>query len=96
MQPYPGTKHLDKNDYAGGACDLLSPNNSHSLENNMKASVPKSVSVILRQIPGNDICAECSATESDWASLNLGILLCIECSGVHRNLGVHISKVCIL
>ncbi|XP_044488907.1 ADP-ribosylation factor GTPase-activating protein AGD4-like isoform X2 [Mangifera indica] len=93
LQPYPGTKHLDKNDYAGGACDLLSPNNSHSLENKMKASVPKSVSVILRQIPGNDICAECSATEPDWASLNLGILLCIECSGVHRNLGVHISKV---
>ncbi|KAI3812368.1 hypothetical protein L1987_17075 [Smallanthus sonchifolius] len=27
------------------------------------------------------------------ASLNLGILMCIECSGVHRNLGVHISKV---
>ncbi|GMJ04543.1 VAN3-like protein3, ARF-GAP domain 4 [Hibiscus trionum] len=36
---------------------------------------------------------ECSALEPDWASLNLGILLCIECSGVHRNLGVHISKV---
>nr|POF14748.1 adp-ribosylation factor gtpase-activating protein agd4 [Quercus suber] len=36
---------------------------------------------------------ECSTPEPDWASLNLGILLCIECSGVHRNLGVHISKV---
>ncbi|GMG98879.1 hypothetical protein Nepgr_000719 [Nepenthes gracilis] len=51
------------------------------------------VSNILREIPGNDRCAECSAHEPDWASLNLGILLCIECSGVHRNLGVHISKV---
>lgn len=29
----------------------------------------------------------------EWASLNLGILFCIECSGVHRNLGSHISKV---
>lgn len=48
---------------------------------------------LLRRVPGNDVCADCSSPEPDWASLNLGILLCIECSGVHRNLGVHISKV---
>lgn len=47
----------------------------------------------LRGIPGNDACAECNAPDPDWASLNLGVLMCIECSGVHRNLGVHISKV---
>ncbi|XAR48241.1 hypothetical protein NMG60_11030994 [Bertholletia excelsa] len=48
---------------------------------------------ILRKVCGNDKCADCSAPEPDWASLNLGVLVCIECSGVHRNLGVHISKV---
>lgn len=48
---------------------------------------------LLRKVVGNNICADCGAAEPDWASLNLGILLCIECSGVHRNLGVHISKV---
>lgn len=47
----------------------------------------------LRGIPGNDACAECNALDPEWASLNLGVLMCIECSGVHRNLGVHISKV---
>lgn len=31
--------------------------------------------------------------DPDWASLNLGVLMCIECSGIHRNLGSHISKV---
>ncbi|KAH7434462.1 hypothetical protein KP509_06G018700 [Ceratopteris richardii] len=48
---------------------------------------------LLRRVPGNDVCADCNSPEPDWASLNLGILLCIECSGVHRNLGVHVSKV---
>lgn len=31
--------------------------------------------------------------DPEWASLNLGILICIECSGVHRNLGSHLSRV---
>ncbi|KAH1115015.1 hypothetical protein J1N35_008393 [Gossypium stocksii] len=48
---------------------------------------------ILRKVAGNHKCADCGAPEPDWASLNLGLLICIECSGVHRNLGVHISKV---
>ena len=29
----------------------------------------------------------------DWASLNLGALMCIECSGIHRNLGTHVSSI---
>lgn len=32
-------------------------------------------------------------SDPDWASLNLGALMCIECSGIHRNLGTHLSRV---
>ena len=48
---------------------------------------------ILPSIPGNGVCADCGTPEPDWASLNLGVMLCIQCSGVHRQLGVQVSKV---
>lgn len=43
--------------------------------------------------PANRVCAECSQKRPLWASSNLGVFICIRCSGIHRNLGVHISKV---
>uniref|UniRef100_A0A8C7CYL3 Arf-GAP with coiled-coil, ANK repeat and PH domain-containing protein n=1 Tax=Oncorhynchus kisutch TaxID=8019 RepID=A0A8C7CYL3_ONCKI len=44
-------------------------------------------------IPGNKQCCDCGEPGPDWASINLGITLCIVCSGIHRSLGVHFSKV---
>ena len=40
----------------------------------------------------NLCCAECERDSPEWVSLNLGCLVCIDCSGVHRSMGVHISK----
>ncbi|XP_047230212.1 arf-GAP with coiled-coil, ANK repeat and PH domain-containing protein 2-like isoform X3 [Girardinichthys multiradiatus] len=44
-------------------------------------------------IPGNACCCDCGQADPRWASINLGITLCIQCSGIHRSLGVHFSKV---
>uniref|UniRef100_A0A8C9W818 Arf-GAP with coiled-coil, ANK repeat and PH domain-containing protein n=1 Tax=Scleropages formosus TaxID=113540 RepID=A0A8C9W818_SCLFO len=47
----------------------------------------------VQSVPGNEHCCDCGQADPRWASINLGILLCIECSGIHRSLGVHCSKV---
>ncbi|XP_040374009.1 ADP-ribosylation factor GTPase-activating protein AGD4 isoform X2 [Rosa chinensis] len=89
-QPHPGNANLEGSELGVG--DVRRVASCESLHN-IHFNRVDSVSTALRGIPGNDLCAECSSPEPDWASLNLGILLCIECSGAHRNLGVHISKV---
>lgn len=47
----------------------------------------------IRSVRGNSLCVDCDTPNPDWASLNLGALMCIECSGIHRNLGTHLSRV---
>ncbi|XP_032133480.1 arf-GAP with GTPase, ANK repeat and PH domain-containing protein 1 isoform X3 [Sapajus apella] len=47
----------------------------------------------IRNMRGNSHCVDCETPNPNWASLNLGALMCIECSGIHRNLGTHLSRV---
>ncbi|XP_056292116.1 stromal membrane-associated protein 1-like [Pseudoliparis swirei] len=50
------------------------------------------LSKLLREAD-NKHCADCEAKGPRWASWNLGVFMCIRCAGIHRNLGVHISRV---
>lgn len=47
----------------------------------------------LMKQPGNNTCADCGAPNPEWASASKGLFICISCSGIHRNLGAHVSVV---
>ncbi|XP_026496578.1 arfGAP with SH3 domain, ANK repeat and PH domain-containing protein isoform X3 [Vanessa tameamea] len=66
-----------------------SNDNGHSL-----MDLQRSIIRAVRSLPGNQVCADCSSTnDPTWLSTNFGVIVCIECSGSHRELGVHISRI---
>uniref|UniRef100_A0A1D1XXA1 ADP-ribosylation factor GTPase-activating protein AGD12 n=1 Tax=Anthurium amnicola TaxID=1678845 RepID=A0A1D1XXA1_9ARAE len=47
----------------------------------------------LLQRSGNRLCADCGAPDPKWASANIGVFICLKCCGIHRSLGIDVSKV---
>ncbi|XP_065582918.1 centaurin-gamma-1A-like isoform X1 [Artemia franciscana] len=77
----------------GQILNLLQGNESSKSKGRVNPIVDPAQIQSIKNVPGNLNCADCDAPSPDWASLNLGILVCIECSGIHRKLGSHISRV---
>lgn len=91
-------KEINDNYYTERLERTASPSTS-SIESASEArerNGPAATHTLLQRVqalPGNEVCADCCQSDPRWASINLGVLLCIECSGIHRSLGVHCSKV---
>ncbi|KAE8286484.1 Arf-GAP with SH3 domain [Larimichthys crocea] len=62
-------------------------------ENNIVQELTKAIVAEVKRMSGNDGCCDCGAAAPTWLSTNLGVLICIECSGIHREMGVHYSRI---
>ncbi|XP_026164098.1 arf-GAP with SH3 domain, ANK repeat and PH domain-containing protein 2b isoform X4 [Mastacembelus armatus] len=62
-------------------------------ENNIVQELTKAIVAEVKRMSSNDSCCDCGAAGPTWLSTNLGVLICIECSGIHREMGVHYSRI---
>ena len=70
------------------------PSNTSSDNHEQEENPTRLLDQIRANDQGNSFCADCgSNSRVEWVSLNLGIVLCIECGGIHRSLGTHVSKI---
>jgi len=66
----------------------MAENSDEKLQESLRIQLKQLVS-----LPDNSVCADCRSPDPTWASISLGGFICINCSGIHRSMGVHISKV---
>ena len=54
---------------------------------------PTACGALVQSLPGNQRCIDCGAYHPTWAAVSYGAMLCLQCSGYHRSLGVQVSCV---
>ncbi|CAN0448941.1 unnamed protein product [Ectocarpus sp. 12 AP-2014] len=85
-----GTSYVDDTSDEEGYRSLA---NGGTAARGADAGSPPNNPLVQEVMKANPECADCGAPNPDWVSLNLGVLVCIQCSGIHRSLGTHVSKV---
>ena len=68
------------------ACPTTSPRETYR-------HFPPACLAMLKDLDGNDRCVDCGVRNPEWAAVSYGALLCLQCSGHHRSLGVNVSCV---
>lgn len=75
------------------SASLLSPSTSVLPAPQQIPGGPALIEALCKGIPSLCFCADCGSPDPTWISINLALTICLSCSGVHRGLGSHISKV---
>lgn len=85
--------HSDAKTSASGSSESKFPNSILQEADEELKKREKDMNDVYEAQDENKRCADCEEKRPIWLSLNLGILICLECSGIHRSMGTHISKV---
>ena len=80
---------MDGEGGGGGATASTAAATTTSFNGHLRQSIQR---FMRAKVPGNERCADCGRADPEWVSVNLGVLICLECCGTHRELGVQYSR----
>jgi hypothetical protein len=83
----PGVGGDDGNNNTGNT------NNAAAQLTSSSGNDERTTALVATILAKNTVCADCGRPHPDWASTSLCVVICIDCAGIHRALGTHISKV---